>query len=280
MFCPNCGTQNPDTAQACSKCAFHLKGASAPKFKGTMLMMTQPGVTPGAPPGPQPGAAKPAGVPGAVGAVGPAPVGGGASSGRTIVGVAPPRGSERASEGRVLEAHAATRPRPRDSAHRYAGHAAGRRGTRGATCRRIFAARRARTSGRQSTSAVLVAADQGLPGGGGGGSRHAEPKCGGGAISVWASGEDLPERRPDSHTFGPNKAREASGAPPGGRRPRTVCRRGRGVMGRRQGRGLMGLRQVPHKRGMARRRIQYGPPNPYAQRGYGPPPGAQGQPAG
>ena len=46
MFCPNCGTQNPDPAQTCSKCNFHLKGAAAPKFKGTMLMMNQP-VLPG-----------------------------------------------------------------------------------------------------------------------------------------------------------------------------------------------------------------------------------------
>ncbi|MBV9945430.1 MAG: zinc ribbon domain-containing protein, partial [Myxococcales bacterium] len=66
MFCPNCGTQNPDTAQTCSKCAFHLKSAAAPKFKGTMLMMNQPGAlqsppappvrtAPGAAPAPAPG---------------------------------------------------------------------------------------------------------------------------------------------------------------------------------------------------------------------------------
>ena len=41
MFCPNCGTQNPETSQTCSKCSFNLKGAAAPKFKGTMLMMNQ-----------------------------------------------------------------------------------------------------------------------------------------------------------------------------------------------------------------------------------------------
>jgi hypothetical protein len=53
VFCPNCGTQNPDTAQTCSKCNFNVKGAAAPKFKGTMLMMNQPGVpaVPQAPPG-------------------------------------------------------------------------------------------------------------------------------------------------------------------------------------------------------------------------------------
>ena len=59
MFCPNCGTQNPDTAQTCSKCNFHLKGAAAPKFKGTMLMMNQP-VVPNAAPAPA-GAPPPAG---------------------------------------------------------------------------------------------------------------------------------------------------------------------------------------------------------------------------
>jgi hypothetical protein len=46
VFCPNCGTQNPDAAQTCSKCNFHLKSVAAPKFKGTMLMMNQPGVVP------------------------------------------------------------------------------------------------------------------------------------------------------------------------------------------------------------------------------------------
>ena len=46
MFCPNCGTQNPDTATTCSKCGFNLKGASAPKFKGTMLMMNAPAAVP------------------------------------------------------------------------------------------------------------------------------------------------------------------------------------------------------------------------------------------
>src|SRR5579859_4415923 len=50
VFCPNCGTQNPDAAQTCSKCNFHLKSVAAPKFKGTMLMMNQPGTVPVAPP--------------------------------------------------------------------------------------------------------------------------------------------------------------------------------------------------------------------------------------
>src|SRR5579859_1262079 len=53
VFCPNCGTQNPDAAQTCSKCNFHLKSVAAPKFKGTMLMMNQPGVVPVGPPQPQ-----------------------------------------------------------------------------------------------------------------------------------------------------------------------------------------------------------------------------------
>ncbi len=46
VFCPNCGTQNSETAQACAKCSFQLvapgAAAGAPKFKGTMLMMNQP----------------------------------------------------------------------------------------------------------------------------------------------------------------------------------------------------------------------------------------------
>lgn len=69
MFCPNCGTQNPEVAETCSKCNFALKGVAAPKFKGTMLMMNQPqipGVTPGVPasppaaPGPVPPVPAPA----------------------------------------------------------------------------------------------------------------------------------------------------------------------------------------------------------------------------
>ncbi len=55
MFCPNCGAQNQDTATACAKCGFALKAAAAtaPKFKGTMLMMNAPPAAvprPGAPP--------------------------------------------------------------------------------------------------------------------------------------------------------------------------------------------------------------------------------------
>ena len=57
MFCPNCGTQNPETAQTCTKCGFSMKSA-APKFKGTMLMMNQGGPTPGMP-GPRPGVGAP-----------------------------------------------------------------------------------------------------------------------------------------------------------------------------------------------------------------------------
>ena len=49
MFCPNCGTQNADTATTCSKCGFNLKGAAAPKFKGTMLMVNAPANVPRAP---------------------------------------------------------------------------------------------------------------------------------------------------------------------------------------------------------------------------------------
>jgi hypothetical protein len=52
LFCPNCGTQNADTAQTCSKCDFHLQGLGAPKFKGTMLMMNQPPAPQATPAGP------------------------------------------------------------------------------------------------------------------------------------------------------------------------------------------------------------------------------------
>ena len=87
MFCPNCGTQNPEAAQTCSKCHFHLKSAAAPKFKGTMLMMNQPGAIPSSPP--VPGAPPPArpGPPGAL-----PPPGAGAVPSKlkgTMVGVAP-----------------------------------------------------------------------------------------------------------------------------------------------------------------------------------------------
>jgi hypothetical protein len=97
VFCPNCGTQNPETSQNCSKCNFNLKGAAAPKFKGTMLMMNQAGgPTPapprpvgGALPGAAPGAPQPAAVAGARSAVG---AGAGVPSKLkgTMVGVAPP----------------------------------------------------------------------------------------------------------------------------------------------------------------------------------------------
>jgi hypothetical protein len=72
VFCPNCGTQNPDAAQTCSKCSFHLKGAAAPKFKGTMLMMNQPAVPTGAP---APAAAPAPMPPPAAGPAGPGPSG-------------------------------------------------------------------------------------------------------------------------------------------------------------------------------------------------------------
>src|SRR5205085_6942686 len=62
VFCPNCGTENEEAATTCKKCGFSLKGAAAPKFKGTMLMMNAPaGLRPGAAPGaPAPGAPAPA----------------------------------------------------------------------------------------------------------------------------------------------------------------------------------------------------------------------------
>ena len=85
VFCPNCGTQNPDTALTCSKCNFNLKGAAAPKFKGTMMMQaTPPSGAPGAPPPPP--LAGPASAP-----LPPRPAGGPPSKLKgTMVGVAPP----------------------------------------------------------------------------------------------------------------------------------------------------------------------------------------------
>ena len=72
MFCPNCGTENEEAATTCKKCGFNLKGAAAPKFKGTMLMMNSPNVpkpagapaaAPGAPPAGSPPAVAPAAAP-------------------------------------------------------------------------------------------------------------------------------------------------------------------------------------------------------------------------
>jgi hypothetical protein len=99
VFCPNCGTQNPDAAVTCSKCNFALKGVVAPKFKGTMLMMNQPqipGVTPGVPASPAPAAAVAPPVPTPMGqrpsAPGAPPGAPGMMSSKlrgTMVGVAP-----------------------------------------------------------------------------------------------------------------------------------------------------------------------------------------------
>ncbi|MCB9578083.1 MAG: zinc ribbon domain-containing protein [Polyangiaceae bacterium] len=83
MFCPNCGTQNQDSATTCTKCGFNLKGAAAPKFKGTMLMMNAPAGIPR--PGDAPGGAA-SGPPAA-----PAPPAAPKPSLKgTMLGVAPP----------------------------------------------------------------------------------------------------------------------------------------------------------------------------------------------
>src|SRR5258706_10976064 len=100
VFCPNCGTENEEAATTCKKCGFSLKGAAAPKFKGTMLMMNAPaGLRPGAPapgapaPGaPAPGPAMPAPMAAPPPAAAPGPP---AGSPRpqlkgTMLGVAPP----------------------------------------------------------------------------------------------------------------------------------------------------------------------------------------------
>ncbi len=77
MFCPNCGTQNDDDGVKCQKCGFNLKGAAAPKFKGTMLMMNSPMAA----------APRPAPAPGVV----PGPAQWPKSMGKaTMIGVAPP----------------------------------------------------------------------------------------------------------------------------------------------------------------------------------------------
>ena len=79
MFCPNCGTQNDDDGVKCQKCGFNLKGAAAPKFKGTMLMMNSPMAQ----------APKPAAPPSAVPGVGAAPWPKSMAK-ATMIGVAPP----------------------------------------------------------------------------------------------------------------------------------------------------------------------------------------------
>src|SRR5262245_17805193 len=69
LFCPNCVIGNDDAATTCKKCGFNRKGAAAPKFKGTMLMMNTPqqprppAAPAGAGPAPGPAPAAP-GVPG------------------------------------------------------------------------------------------------------------------------------------------------------------------------------------------------------------------------
>lgn len=89
MFCPNCGSNNPDTATTCTQCNTALNkpaGGGGPKFKGTMLMMNQPGAPLPAPGGAGAAAPKPAGGPPSAGAAPPA-----ASKLKgTMVGVAPP----------------------------------------------------------------------------------------------------------------------------------------------------------------------------------------------
>lgn len=87
MFCPNCGTQNDENNAKCQKCGFSIKGAVAPKFKGTMLMMN-------APPGvaqrlPSPGGAGPVAKTGQVPAV-PAAAPKKQMAKMTMIGVAPP----------------------------------------------------------------------------------------------------------------------------------------------------------------------------------------------
>jgi hypothetical protein len=81
VFCPNCGTENDAQATSCKKCGFNLKGAAAPKFKGTMLMVNAPPSVPRIAATPGPGAVAPIGP--AVPAPRPRLKG-------TMLGVAPP----------------------------------------------------------------------------------------------------------------------------------------------------------------------------------------------
>ena len=104
MFCPNCGTKNPETATTCIKCGFNIKGSAAPKFKGTMLMMNQsvpqkpgPAAQPAPPAQPAPGAQPAAPAKLAATVMGPGPAQAPAPAARpafkgTMVGVAPPAG--------------------------------------------------------------------------------------------------------------------------------------------------------------------------------------------
>jgi hypothetical protein len=99
VFCPNCGTQNSETASTCTKCGFNLKGAAAPKFKGTMLMTNQPqGAPQGAPRPqmPQPGPPMNQGLAGTVVGVPPAGLGVAASA---LPAPPPPPGAYGAPQG-------------------------------------------------------------------------------------------------------------------------------------------------------------------------------------
>ena len=93
MFCPNCGTQNSETASTCTKCGFNLKGAAAPKFKGTMLMNQQPAAPPAGPAPGQPGMGvppPPAALAGTM--MGVPPAGMGASASAAPAAPPPPAG--------------------------------------------------------------------------------------------------------------------------------------------------------------------------------------------
>jgi len=108
VFCPNCGTQSPDSAQACPKCNFHLKSIAAPKFKGTMLMMGQPSHPVVPPPGAAPAARSGSGgpIPGAPPAARPVAAKG------TFVGVAPMANTARATAASSPPAPNAALPLP------------------------------------------------------------------------------------------------------------------------------------------------------------------------
>jgi hypothetical protein len=87
VFCPNCGTQNDENNAKCQKCGFSIKGALAPKFKGTMLMMNAPPAV--AQRLPSPGGTGPAAM-AAKPVPAPAPVPKKPLAKMTMIGVAPP----------------------------------------------------------------------------------------------------------------------------------------------------------------------------------------------
>ena len=104
MFCPNCGTKNPDSEAKCAQCGFDLQ-AKAPqaRFKGTMVMAptsATPKATPAGAPTPEPSLQAP-----------PATKAGSLKG--TMIGVAPPEMARALEEAKAKAAsQAAARAEP------------------------------------------------------------------------------------------------------------------------------------------------------------------------